>query len=275
MINHFYQLLKKLHLNHFAYTMVSQIADTYFKVVRRYNKLVHKTATIVLYHRITSITHDPHQLCVSPGTFNEHLQYYKNNYRVISLSELVSLVTNKSLVGNELVITFDDGYQDNLDEALPLLEKHSTPATIFITTGNLGNVANFSWDNEYKETERGKFLTPEEIKQLDTHPLIEIGAHTHSHIKLASLSPDKQVVEITRSKTILESIVGHKLNCFAFPFGGFLAYTKDSFKALHTADFKVNCTTIKNSVTNNTPLLSLPRINIREYTTIELADILC
>lgn len=102
------------------------------------NKSVH----ILMYHRINS---DPDclGLTVSPELFSNQLQYLKDNYEMISLSEAVTRINSGELNGNCRVITFDDGYRDNYQIAAPLLANKNIPATIFVTydaiqTGHFG-----------------------------------------------------------------------------------------------------------------------------------------
>jgi len=100
---------------------------------------------ILLYHRVGAVNKrlDPYSLTVSPENFSEHLRILKN-YNVISLSELIKRINDKNLNNNYVVITFDDGYADNLYIVKPLLEKFNIPATFFLTSGYSGKY--FWWD---------------------------------------------------------------------------------------------------------------------------------
>ena len=103
-------------------------------------------AVILLYHRVARAAIDPWQLCVSPEHFEQHLSHLRRSFRVISLPELVDAHVSGSIPANAVAVTFDDGYADNLLEAMPLLEDSSTPATFFVTSGAIGSTRGFWWD---------------------------------------------------------------------------------------------------------------------------------
>jgi len=101
---------------------------------------------ILLYHRIADPPIDPQQLCVTPGHFAEHLDVLGRTGRVLPLRELVRSLSTRTVRRGSVVITFDDGYADNCSEALPLLERYSAPATVFVTAGHVGSERPFWWD---------------------------------------------------------------------------------------------------------------------------------
>ena len=89
---------------------------------------------------------DPHLLCVSPRNFAEHLETLKKYSRPIPLRELVQALQDGDLHREAVVVTFDDGYADNLFNAKPLLDHYDVPATVFVATGNIGQQREFWWD---------------------------------------------------------------------------------------------------------------------------------
>jgi len=265
-------MLKKLRIDVLAYRSYHGFIAKFTYLRNIYRKSFKKTAPILLYHRIDSVSNDPIKLCVSPKSFEEHLQFLKRNYDVIPLSELSRRVIEGTLKGNEAAVTFDDGYEDNLMNALPILEKYTVPATIFVTTGMLGKKANFGWDKKYLGTDRATFLNPEEIKILSNHKLIEIGAHTDTHPRLTRLSEIEQKDEVSRSKKILEEITDKKILALAYPFGGINDYNRTLKKIVSKSDFQFAYTnTGLFAVTSEDPF-SIPRINIRESSVTELAS---
>lgn len=230
-----------------------------------------KSAPILLYHRITNLSNDPIKLAVSPESFENHLIFLKEHYDIISLTELSHRLVTGTLTGNETAITFDDGYNDNLTNALPILEKHNVPATIFITTGQLGMRAHFEWDMEYPESDRASFLNVDEIKELCKNPLITIGAHTENHARLANLSAEEQREEILKSKQTLEQITGQKIKHFAYPFGGLYDFNTMSKQLVEELGFEFAYSNTDLLCIERKDCMTIPRINIRNYDTNKLS----
>lgn len=113
-------------------------------------------AIILLYHRVFEAASDPQLVCVTPQHFAEHLEHLHHHYRIMSLNDLVWALRKGRLPKRAVVITFDDGYADNLLNAKPLLERYEAPATVFVITGYVGRGCEFWWD----ELERLLLITP-------------------------------------------------------------------------------------------------------------------
>ncbi len=113
---------------------------------------------VLLYHRVVDLPFDPQLLSVTPQHFDEHLEILCRYAQPIGLEELSLALKKDKLPRRGVVITFDDGYIDNLQYAKPLLEHHNIPATVFITAGQLGRKTEFWWD----ELER-LFLQPGDL----------------------------------------------------------------------------------------------------------------
>src|SRR3989344_2717645 len=105
------------------------------RIKQRIRNMVVPTARIILYHRIADVKQDPHILCVSPENFRAQIKFLKENFKIIPLVKLVQDIRTKKVKNNSIAITFDDGYADNLYNALPILEEFRVPATIFLTSG--------------------------------------------------------------------------------------------------------------------------------------------
>ena len=109
-------------------------------------KKINQGCAVLLYHRIFNPCIDAQLLSVTPENFEQQLIFLKENYEVISYQTLVHRLVEKNLRDRSICLTFDDGYIDNLTEALPLLKKYNMPATIFVCTGNIGKSNEFWWD---------------------------------------------------------------------------------------------------------------------------------
>jgi peptidoglycan/xylan/chitin deacetylase (PgdA/CDA1 family) len=99
-----------------------------------------RTAAVLLYHRIERVERDPLGLAVAPAHFAEHLGVLAG--RTVPLAELAA----GDAPAGSVALTFDDGYADNLREALPALAAAGVPATLFVATGAVEAGAGFWWD---------------------------------------------------------------------------------------------------------------------------------
>jgi peptidoglycan/xylan/chitin deacetylase (PgdA/CDA1 family) len=101
-------------------------------------------AIILGYHRIADVPADPYGMVVTPDRFRQQLEVLRRIAQPITFEELVKSVKEASLPERAVVLTFDDGYYDNLDIAKPLLEEFEIPAIVFVATGFMGR--EFWWD---------------------------------------------------------------------------------------------------------------------------------
>ena len=101
-----------------------------------------RNGTLILcYHRVAEGVEDPFHLCVRPDNFAAHLEE-------VSRAREPSTLADRSVPSRlpRVVVTFDDGYRDNLTNALPIAESKGVPITVFVTSGILGNHNGFWWD---------------------------------------------------------------------------------------------------------------------------------
>ncbi|HEY9771523.1 MAG TPA: polysaccharide deacetylase family protein [Coleofasciculaceae cyanobacterium] len=124
------------------------------RVINKFKKLVRQNINrwrdgvlILLYHRIADLPLDPYLLNVTPQNFAEHLAVLKDSgCTILSLCQLVESLQAGNIPHRGIVVTFDDGYADNLYQAKPLLNKYQIPATVFVTSGYVGQQKEFWWD---------------------------------------------------------------------------------------------------------------------------------
>ena len=103
-------------------------------------------ALVLMYHRLATPLTDPWRLSVSPAHFAEHLEVLRSLGQCLSFVGLGRALEGARPPSRALSVTFDDGYRDNLVSALPLLEAAGVPATVFVTSGTIGQVREFWWD---------------------------------------------------------------------------------------------------------------------------------
>lgn len=104
------------------------------------------TALILVYHRVVDLERDPQLLAVSPASFEAQMSILAENCRVISLDRLLAGLRRRIVPDGSVVVTFDDGYSDNLTNAEPILAAHGVPATVFVSSGYVEARREFWWD---------------------------------------------------------------------------------------------------------------------------------
>jgi len=112
----------------------------------RFGDRTGRRVLILLYHRVAELDTDPWALAVTPAHFDEHLQVLGDHARPMRLEQLSLALLGGDLPDRSVVVTFDDGYADNLYNAKPSLEHHGVPATVFVTSGYVGHESEVWFD---------------------------------------------------------------------------------------------------------------------------------
>jgi peptidoglycan/xylan/chitin deacetylase (PgdA/CDA1 family) len=308
---------------------------------------------ILLYHRIANLEPDPQLLCVTPQHFAEQMEIVRNYYTYMSLQDLKSLIQLGKIPHRGLVITFDDGYLDNLQNAFPILEHFHIPATVFATSNYVGKqdemvsdvlesillqtetlppilqlqLDDKTWEwalGDFPAQRRswnvtlGEYPTPRhscyhdlhrllrpmalverqavlqqlldwsggsctgrperrvmnvpELSKISNSGLIEIGSHSANHLMLSQQPIEIQQSEITGSKHKLEQMLGRVISSFAYPYGGKYAVDNKTIDCVREAGFDIACDNVQGTVENNSNILALPRILIRDWDGKEFRD---
>ncbi len=123
----------------------SGFTDVYAFIQR---KLTKSQVAIIMYHRVCPEVDYWSDLELSTQAFETHIDYFRHKFEVIPLSEIARCIhQERSLPEKAVAITFDDGYKDNYLHAYPILKKYQVPATIFLTSGHIGENSLF-WQNK-------------------------------------------------------------------------------------------------------------------------------
>ena len=101
---------------------------------------------VIVYHRIAETDYDPWRLAVTPSLFDDQLAMLKRDREVMPLADFGRHLRQGTLPRRAAAITFDDGYACNAQVAAPMLRAHGLPATFFLTTGAIGGLREFWWD---------------------------------------------------------------------------------------------------------------------------------
>ncbi len=192
---------------------------------------------VLFYHRVA----DSHQndWTLSCQQFLRHIDYCHQEYELIGLAEVQRRVRENDSCAPAASITFDDGYRDNCDFALPLLIERAIPCTYFVTTSNIRNQSPFPHDKQCGT--RLSVNTVAQIRDMSAAG-IEIGCHTRHHVDFSRVH-DPAIVhnEIVDAKDELEQMIGKSVRHFAFPFGLTRQLTQVAIEAVHEAGFDGFC----------------------------------
>jgi peptidoglycan/xylan/chitin deacetylase (PgdA/CDA1 family) len=204
---------------------------------------------ILMYHSVNGVVPKGNVLTVSTDTFEKQMAFLKkNHYRVLPLDSAAEYVSKKKKVSSRaVVLTFDDGYEDNFTRAFPILKKYNFPATIFVIVSEVGKPGRLSW---------------EQIRQMRSSGLISFGSHTLTHPFLPNIDSDQLLKnEILGSKNELEKMLGTPVDTFCYPMGRFNprveAMVKDS-------GYKMGVVTNPGSKFSSQDIFAIKRLRISE-----------
>jgi peptidoglycan/xylan/chitin deacetylase (PgdA/CDA1 family) len=176
-----------------------------------------RTATppVFMYHSISpSTVPDPHRLRVHPDRLARHLRLLSRlGLRGVSLGELLRARDEghaRGLVG----LTFDDGYTDFLDHAVPVLARHGMTATLYVVAGLLGG------RNDWDDGPRLELLDAHGVRAV-AEAGHEVGSHTQTHVRLAGADAGTLEREIAGSRRVLEDVLQRDVPGFCYPWGNF------------------------------------------------------
>lgn len=169
--------------------------------------------TILAYHALGDCApgDDPHNLFLPASTFEQQMAYLARRKRVASIDDVAAgRVRGRRYVA----ITFDDAYRNVAKLALPILERHGLPATVFAPTAYLGG--------------RNTWIEPtpcdvdimemDELRELERRG-VTVESHGHAHIDFSVATEEQARDDILRSKEILSSGLSKEVQHLAFPFG--------------------------------------------------------
>jgi peptidoglycan/xylan/chitin deacetylase (PgdA/CDA1 family) len=183
------------------------------------------TPPVFMYHSISpSAEPDPHRLRVHPDRLDRHLRLLSRlGLRGVSLGELLRAgeqAQASGLVG----LTFDDGYTDFLDHAVPALERHGMTGTLYVVAGRLGGA------NDWDEGPRLPIVDADQVRAVAAAGH-EVGSHTMTHPRLAGADPAVLAAEVGESRRVLEDVLQAEVAGFCYPYGSFDAAAADAVRA--------------------------------------------
>ena len=203
---------------------------------------------ILMYHGVADVAEDPYQLFVTPSRFAEQMTWLKRRgLRGVGIGTLIDAMRagrERGLVG----ITFDDGYVNVLDNAVPELLRHDFTATMFIISGRLGGT------NEWDEGPVWPLMSDGQVAEVAASGM-EIGSHSATHVRLSRVGADRLEAEVSGSRASLAELMGAPIRGFAYPWGSNDAAAR---RAVRDAGYDYACA-VETPVTE-LGLMALPRI---------------
>lgn len=172
--------------------------------------------SVLMYHSVTRSGCSLTPLSVSLEQFEKQMLYLKrHNLRGVSMRELY-LSARRASARGLIGLTFDDGYEDFLDTALPVLKSSGFSATVFAVAGMQGEEN--SWDHYGRSSPRLRLLDAEGIREVSEQGM-EVGSHTMNHPRLSEVDAETLDFELNESRRVLSEIVGGPVEGFCYPYG--------------------------------------------------------
>jgi peptidoglycan/xylan/chitin deacetylase (PgdA/CDA1 family) len=198
---------------------------------------------VLNYHKIDTMQI---ALSVAPEEFDKQMQYLsENGYHTVTPDQLFkALKKGIPLPDKPILITFDDGYEDNYVNAYPILKKYNFTATFFVITDFISHDPRFmTWDQVKEMAENG----------------FTIGSHTVNHVPLTELNADQITTELTASSQKLEQELGVRPRYFAYPTG---TYNDEIRHLVQKAGYKMAFTVRYGQADSDSNFYSIERIPI-------------
>lgn len=172
-----------------------------------------RSVPVLMYHAVSDDAWGISSLFVTVANFRAQLQYLKDNgYQTIHFSDLNHLED----YSKPILITFDDGYDDNYTTAYQMLKEYDMKATIFMVSSSIG---------------KQRRLTADQLREMSDSGLISIQSHTADHVKLGNLSYSQQEYQMKESKRVISEVTGRVPYVLSYPEG---SYNKNTLKLVST-----------------------------------------
>lgn len=221
---------------------------------------------VLMYHSVSECPpRSTHRLSVHPDAFDGQLKMLRRRgFTSLTFRDYAAIhERGGELPERAVVLTFDDGYADFHEKALPRLEAHGFTATVFVTTGWLDDAG-----PDAAGTPLDRMLNWRQLRDL-TGAGIEIGAHSHSHPHLDQLPSPRLSTELRHSKDLLESGIDLPVETLAYPFGHFSRRVRAE---VVSSGYRY-AAAVANAVGDaQSDSLALPRLTVRRSTSPEVFE---
>ena len=212
---------------------------------------------MLMYHRVNDYRNN--EMSVPVQEFRRQVAWLKEQgFQNMRLAELESLAPDSKLIAPRVIFSFDDGYEDNYVEALPVIKEFGYSSIFYIPYELIGKRDMFPRDiRESNRLEHNRIMNWEQVKNMHRAGM-EIGSHTLTHNDLTRMSDALAKKEIFESKTKIEEKIGDKITSFCYPGGSF------NEKHVHwtqEAGYSSACTTVTGCY-HGESMFKVPRIAV-------------
>lgn len=183
-------------------------------------------ALVLMYHQVAApVSEADLRFCTPPLEFAKQMGWLITaGYRPVDIDDILAHVTGRvPLPERSVHITFDDGFVGVLEHALPTLQEHKIPSTLFALADLTGRTNDWMWQRGFP---RRALLSAQQLRLLAEQG-ITIGSHTRTHARLPEIPPEQAATEIKTSKAALEDMLGQEVAHFAYPYGLFNSAVRD------------------------------------------------
>jgi peptidoglycan/xylan/chitin deacetylase (PgdA/CDA1 family) len=226
---------------------------------------VDRTLRVLMYHKVNDLW--PNPTTIPTAVFDEQMSLLGElGYQPVSLDAVLDqYLRGVPLPARAVLLTFDDGYRDNLRNALPILRKYEYPAVLFVPIGFLDDGRPLPHEESLRLLGvRNDTVGWDELAELEAGG-IRIESHGIGHRPLSELEPAEATREIALSKLRLEERLGREVEAFAFVKGSLADYGPEHASLVQQAGYKVAFTSVSGANGPSSDRFRLRRYNVEPY----------
>ncbi len=224
-----------------------------------------RSLRVLMYHKVNDLPNN--RMSIPTGLFDEQMaQLGRLGYRVVDLEAVLDhYLRRRPLPPGAVLITFDDGYRDNLVNAAPVLRRHGYPAVQFVPIAYVGETRPLPHETILAARGvRNPTVDWDEIRELEAHG-VRVESHGISHKPLAELEIDEAAREIAISKLKLEEGLGRPVRAFSYVKGSEADYKPVHPSLVRQAGYDLAFTAVSGANTPRSDPLQLRRYNVEPY----------
>jgi peptidoglycan/xylan/chitin deacetylase (PgdA/CDA1 family) len=224
-----------------------------------------RTLRVLMYHKVNDLW--PNPTTVPTAVFAEQMSLLGAlGYMPVSLDAVLShYLDGASLPPRAVLLTFDDGYRDNLENALPILRRHGYPAVLFVPIGFLDDERPLPHEESLRLLGiRNETVDWSELTELEAGG-IRVESHGIGHRPLSELDPAEAAREIALSKLRLEDRLGREVDAFAFVKGSHADYKPEHASLVQQAGYRIAFTSVSGANGPASDRFRLKRYNVEPY----------